>query len=571
MPDEDHHEELMALLKRRGFLQQSYGAYGGVAGFYEYGPLGSRLKRNLEDRWRRLYVHEEGMHEVSTPTVAPEAVFEASGHLDRFADPLVECQECGSSSRADKLLEEEGMEDAEALELAQVNDALAKHGVPCPVCGGDFGEAYHFNLMFETEVGPGSGRRGFLRPETAQGIFLAFPWLYRHNREKLPVGGVQIGKAYRNEISPRQAVNRLREFHQMEAEVFLDPEEKTWDRWPEVKDTVLPLLPRDADEVRETPVDEAVEEGVVGNEAVGYFLVRTLEYLQELGIADEGLRFRQHHLDEMSHYSTDTWDAELLSERFGWVEVTGIADRTDYDLSSHEELSGEEFRARRRFDEEREVEVHHLDPDPSKLGPAFREDADAVADALRDLDPDEVDTDGAVEVTVDGETHEVPPDHFDVVERTETVTGEDLVPHVVEPSYGLDRILFALLERAHDPTSRDWDVLRLPADLAPVSAAVLPLMDKEGMGERARELHADLEEAGWAVTYDDGGNIGRRYARMDEIGTPYCVTVDHETLEDDTVTIRDRDTSDQVRVPADDVAEALEALVDGDASLEGIT
>ncbi len=567
---------LMAVLKRRGFLQPSYGIYGGVAGFYEYGPLGTRLKRNVEDLWRDLYVLEEEMLEVETPTVSPEAVFKASGHVDRFADPLVECEECSASHRADHLLEDAGHEDTESLDLDGVEAALTKLEVRCPACGGPLGEPYHFNLMFPTTIGPGKGRQGYLRPETAQGIFMAFPWIYRQNREKLPVGGVQIGNAYRNEISPRQGVIRMREFHQMEAEVFFDPQEKSWPRWPEVKETPLRLLPRDRDEEVTMTAAEAVDEGIVGNEAVGYFLVRTQEFLDACGLTGDVVRFRQHHGNEMAHYSEDTWDAEYESPRYGWVEIVGVADRTDYDLRSHEEVSGQELRARRRFDEAREVEVHRVVPDPAKLGPVFRGQAKDVMAALEALDPTTVTEGEAVTVTVDGEEVEVPPEGFTVEHTTETVTGESFVPHVVEPSYGADRILFAILETHFEPSgseaggARDWSVLRLPPHLAPYPVAVFPLLTKDGLPDEAQAIHGELREAGLLANYDDGGNIGRRYARMDEVGTPFCITVDHETLEEGTVTIRDRDTTEQVRVDREELVDVVEELLAGDRSVRDL-
>jgi glycyl-tRNA synthetase len=645
MADEQPPEEtvqLMAMLKRRGFLKSAYELYGGVAGLYDYGPLGQGLKRNFEDLWRQYYVVEEGFGEVSTPTVAPRAVFEASGHLDQFDDTLVECLECGAAFRADHYLEDEwprlvgelqplaeehGWEDLfervqETTQVVvqeaerepgpeEIEDLLSgahpifdpdsertvqtvfhrddytiavepwgvrvedpKGGVEwkgrmeCASCGepidADRASIGPFNLMFSTRIGPGDGDPGFLRPETAQGLFVNSQWLYRYEREQVPFGAVQIGRAYRNEISPRQGLVRLREFWQAEAEVFVDPDDKTHPDFEHVADHEVDLVPAEGED-RRTTLREAVDEGVIANEMVAYFVGRTQQVLTEAGVDRERLRFRQHESDEMAHYATDCWDAEFESARYGWVECVGIADRGCYDLESHEEESGERMRVFRRYDETIEREVTRVEPDMSQLGPEFKGQAGDVAEALRALDAEELDADEDVEVTVDGERVEVPADTFEVVQETEREEGEWVYPHVIEPSYGVDRILYAVLEHNWH-TAGERDRLGLPAPLAPVDVGVFPLVSKDGLPEKAREIETELKRAGLVTTYDDGGSIGRRYARQDEIGTPVCVTVDHETLEEGTVTVRERDSTDQVRVPVDELADRLEALAEGEVS-----
>ena len=508
-------DEVAELARRRGFLWQAFEVYGGAAGFYDYGPLGALLKRRVEAAWREFYLRE-GFYEVETPTVAPRAVFEASGHLESFSDQAVVCRQCRNFFRV-----------AEREEV--------RVGQRCPECGGELEDAGEFNLMFQTRIGVprgGGGRgaggdekverrksEGYLRPETAQGIFLNFPRLLRFNRGKLPFGAFQIGKAYRNEISPRKSLIRLREFTMAEAEVFVDPAEKEkHPRFAAVKEKRLRLVPsaegegkgegkgeekgeekregkggeegeggrggEEKGEEKSVSVEEAVKSGVVANEFLGYHIARVEEFLVEgLGIPRERLKFRQHRRDEMAHYATDCWDAEFFSERYGWMEIVGVADRGDYDLSAHS-LSG----------------------------------------------------------------------------------GGAGTPNVIEPSYGIDRIVYALLESSfyeEQVGKEKRKVLRFKKEVAPVRAAVLPLLKREELKKKARAVFQELRAAaGMFVEYDESGSIGRRYRRQDEIGTPFCVTVDYETLEDDTVTVRERDTMKQVRVVVGEVKNVVKLFRD---------
>jgi len=639
-PAPDVHEKLMALLKRRGYLAPSYEIYGGVAGFFDYGPLGAGLKTNLENLWRSLYVHGEGMAEIQCPTISPEQVFRASGHLEKFADTVVECAQCGGGFRGDHLLKGEFKRflDGAAAALAKSKAidaatrsivlatltpfyetarasadqdpspenvtrlmrpkedrkteagpltgafstsrvALAVAGKPvyeatltCPGCSKAFDEQTKitaFNLMFKTQVGPGSGRAGYLRPETAQGMFMDFTWLYRYFREEMPFGAVQIGKAYRNEISPRQSLLRLREFHQMEAEVFFDPENKTWPRFEALAGRELALLTREAQErgtedVVRLPMGEAVAKGIIANGALGYFIALTDRFLDLAGVSPAKLRFRQHLSTEKAHYSTDTWDAEFLSPRFGWVEIVGIADRTDYDLKAHARVSGANLLALRRFPSPRDVEVNRVVPNGAKLGPLYKGKAGAVMEAVKALSPDAITPGQPIRVSADGQDYEVPADAYRVERITERLDGESYVPHVVEPSYGIDRIFYAVLEGAYE--EKEWATLKLPARVAPIKAGVFPLMAKDGLDVVAKKIDVDLRERGVLSQYDDGGSIGRRYARADEIGVPFCVTVDYDTLSEKSVTIRDRDSAEQKRIPLDAVVDALERLARGRAT-----
>ena len=591
-------ERLTELAKRRGFFFQGSGAYGGVAGFYVYGPEGATLKENLQDAWRDRFVRREGHMEIESPTVMPEPVFEASGHLDGFDDMIVECPECGASHRADHLIEDEtDIEEAESIAIPEIEDLIAEHDLVCPSCGTALaGESVEdFNLMFGTNIGPGSSSPGYLRPETAQGIFVEFPRLKEYARGQLPFGVAQIGPAYRNEISPRKGLVRLREFAQAELEHFVDPET---DEPPlelvEDVEVALYSAAEQADEdgeVRTMTIGEAVAEGVVGSDWVAYYLGVARGWYERIGVDMDRFRYRQHQSGELAHYAADCWDAE--AEVGGdWIEITGFAYRGDYDLTKHGEYGDDDFTIFKQYDDPITVERATVDPDMSYLGPEFGGDAGAVKAALEDLaERDRSAFEGdEVTVEVDGEERTVPVEKTGFAVEEVTEAGEHVTPHVVEPSFGVDRIVYTVLahslrtDEAGDAVDEAGEsgagpsgeepadgeertVLSLPPEVAPTGVAVFPLMDRDGLDERAREIAADLRAAGFEVAYDDSGSIGRRYRRQDEVGTPFCVTVDYDTLEDGTVTVRDRDTTAQARVGTDDLADTIEALLSGDRTV----
>ncbi|WP_276273408.1 glycine--tRNA ligase [Haloarcula litorea] len=574
-------ERLTELAKRRGFYFPAAEAYGGAAGFWTYGPQGAALKDNVEEAWRDRFVVREGHQEISAPDVMPEPVFEASGHLDTFDDMIIECGECGATHRADHVVEDNtDVEEAESLPNEEVMEIIAEHDVGCPSCGASLaGEPVdNFNLMFETNIGPGTSSPGYLRPETAQGIFVEFPQLSEYARNQLPFGVAQIGKAYRNEISPRKSLVRVREFTQAELEHFVDPED---DEPPlaEVADVTLPLYSGEAQQadgegVRHLTVREAVDEGVVASDWVAYYLGVAKGWYERIGVDMDRFRFRQHLPGELSHYASDCWDAE--SEVDGdWIEVTGFAYRGSYDLDKHAAHSGEDYTVFKQYDEPVTVERPTVDPDMSYLGPEFGGAAGDVADALEALAEREPGAFDANEVTVevDGEPYTVPVEQTNFAVEEVTESGEHVRPHVVEPSFGVGRLVYTVLAHAYTVDEVDGEertYLDLPPEQAPTTVGVFPLMDKDGLDDYAREIAEALRTAGHAVTYDDSGAIGRRYRRQDEIGTPYCVTVDYESLEEDTVTLRERDSTDQRRVSIDGLAETIEGLTEGDTTFDDL-
>ena len=450
----DKMDNIVNLCKRRGIIFPSSEIYGGIGSTWDYGPIGVLLKNNVKAAWWKSVVQErDDMVGLDAAILMHPDVWKASGHVESFHDPMVDCKKCKKRFRADHLVEsaktEEVGAERTAEEMSDLEKAIA--GITCPECGGELTSIRQFNLMFKTFMGPveESAAVVYLRPETAQGIFVNFKNVQNSSRKKLPFGIAQIGKSFRNEITPGNFIFRTREFEQMEIEFFTRPEEAG--QWHT------------------------------------YWLDERFKWYTSLGIKAENLRLRPHGEDELAHYASACSDVEYQFP-IGWSELEGIANRGDYDLRQHMEVSGKDLSY---FDEE---------------------------------------------------------------------TQERVVPYVIEPSGGVDRSLLAFLCDAYEEIeggrgeagAEVETVLRLHPRLAPIKAAVLPLSKKGGLPEVAMKLQADLRKC-FMVDYDEARSIGRRYRRQDEIGTPWCITVDFDTLEDQAVTIRDRDTMEQVRVSLDKV------------------
>ncbi|WP_048149089.1 glycine--tRNA ligase [Palaeococcus ferrophilus] len=555
-------------MRRRGFAWGSFEIYGGSAGFYDYGPLGATIKRKIEQKIREAF-QREGFFELETPTITPEEVFIASGHVEKFVDPLVECRKCGTRFRADHLVEEALGIDTEGMSAEHLTELIREKGIKCPECGGELGDVWYFNLMFETFIGPYKDKKGYLRPETAQGLFINFKRLNHFARNQLPFGVFQIGKAYRNEISPRQGMIRLREFTQAEAEIFFNPNETEHPHFEEVKDEKLRLYPIEHQlkdlGVIELTAEEAVKKGYVMNTFFAYYMVMVKRALLDMGIPWEAVRFRQQLPEERAHYSSDTWDVEIRSERFGWVECVGIAYRGDYDLSRHIKKSGEDLTVLIHYDEPKVVRHLKVSLNMKRVGPKLKGDAKRINDLIAGFNEEKKRELGALlekegKVTLEG--YELEKDDFIIREVEEKITGEKIVPHVLEPSFGIDRPFYLLLENSL-VIEEDRTYLKIKKDMAPIEVAVLPLVAKEPLKSIAYDVFRTLQKEGFIVVYDEKDTVGRRYMRYDEIGTPYCVTVDNQTPEDGTVTIRDRDTREQVRVKIEELPGKLRELIFG--------
>ncbi len=542
---------IMEIAKRRGFYWKAYEIYGGLSGFYDYGPLGALIKENLLRLWREEFVIKDGLLMLDGPNIGPELMYIASGHAEKFTDYMVTCKKCGHSFRADELLK--GIvENPEKLDEKGLKRAIKESNVRCPDCGGELTDPERFHLMFPTKVG--LDKNAFLRPETAQGIFVNFSIMYRLNREKLPFGVAQIGKGFRNEISPRQGLLRLREFNMAEIELFVDPYETTLPG--EIDDVYLSLLTRDGENLR-VKVKEAIEKQIM-SPYIAYYMGKILNFLNKLGIDLKRVRFRQHFKEELAHYARDTWDCEILLSS-GWTEVIGIADRGDYDLRRHMTYSGRDLTALRRFKEPKKIKIKKLRPRMEILGPMFKGEAKKIAEIIEEMEF----TDGNLEVDLNGKRVKIPQDAYEVVIEEETIGGERFIPNVIEPSFGIDRLIYSLLEHAYyEREDSGYKVLRLKPRIAPLKVGVFPLMSKDDLDDVAREILAILRSGGINSYYDDSGSIGRRYARADEIGVPFCITVDYQTLKDRTVTVRERDSAEQKRIPIGKLPEIIRQLVE---------
>lgn len=568
----DNYEKITELGRRRGFMWPAFELYGGAAGFYDYGPLGATLKRRIEDTWRQFFVIQEGFAEIEAPTIGVEGIFQASGHLSGFSDPLTGCKECKEVYRADHLIKHI-IEVPDALSNEEIYKVIQENEVACPECGGELSEVYEFNLMFKTMIGPGNKTQGYLRPETAQGMFINFPRLLRYFRDSLPFAAVQIGKSYRNEISPRQGVIRLREFTQAEAEIFIDPRDKTHPKFNQVKDISMKFYSQAAQEKgepEEMTFGQAVERGIVAHQTLAYYVARTYQFLLAVGISPERLRFRQHKSDEMAHYAADCWDAEVLLDHLGWIEIVGVADRTDYDLKAHASQSKVNLTVFVHYDQPVKRSKLVVKPDMKALGPRFKGKARAVADALKAMSVEDLKGD-KIKVQVEGVTVEIEPSLVSYETVEEEIRGEEIVPHVIEPSFGIDRIVYTVMDHSFYEDVVDSEprsVLRFNSGVAPVEVAVLPLMDRDVLVKPAKEILDGLRSRGIRVDYDTSGSIGRRYRRNDEVGTPYCVTIDYETQEQGTVTIRDRDSMKQVKLNREQLFSVLEGLLAGGKKFE---
>jgi len=565
-PVDDLKERVMELAKRRGFLWPSYEIYGGVAGLWDYGPLGTLLKQKVENVWREIFVVGEGALPIDTPTISVEEVFLASGHLSNFVDLLVECVACHATFRADHLVDEYLRSRGTTADLCEpditeacvpsrekTQELIDFYGITCPDCGGPLGEVHDFNLMFATHIGPGTRRKGYLRPETAQGIFSDFPRLLRFFRDRLPFAVAQLGKSFRNEISPRQGVIRLREFTQAEIEVFVNPGEKgVHPRFDEVANVEIEALSKDF--VDRVTVKAACDRGIIAHQYLAYYVARCKEFFLRVGVRGSHLRFRQHLPDEMAHYAVDCWDAEGLTQH-GWIELAGIADRTDYDLKQHERQSGLQMAVFVPYAKPKSVKKTVIRPKMDFLGPKYKGNAKQVADYLATI------SDPNGPFVFDGQ--EIDPLGYEIEIVTESVLGDFITPHVIEPSFGIDRTVYTILEHAYDEDTIDGErriVLRLPRGVAPIEVAVFSLV--KALNEKAVEVFHLLRAAGFLAEYDDSGTIGRRYRRHDEIGTPFAVTIDHETIENGTVTVRERDTTKQIRQPIASLAATLREMLE---------
>lgn len=562
---EDKGEKLPELARRKGFFWQSFELYGGVGGFLDYGPLGSLLKRKIEEKWLDSFVLKQGIMLVETPIVSPSKVFEASGHLEHFSDPIIDCKKCGRKWRADHILEEQAGISGEGMSLDALAEAIKKNNIKCPECGGELGQPSVFNELFKTSIGPYSENVGYCRPETAQGIFTNFKRLSEAARGKLPFGVAQIGRCLRNEIAPRQGPIRLRELTIMEIEMFFDPEDEGCNEFDQVAKETIRILPQKLisegeKEPMEIPILEAVEDHYIKYAWNGYFMALAKKYISGLGIPEAGQLFLEKGEHERAHYSAQTFDQLVELSRWGWVEVSGHSCRSEYDLKRHAAFSKADLSIFKPYQLSRSEKVLRIRPEKSAIHEDFGESERLVSQLINESNPEELNgiiERGGVAILSRGATSfKITGRHVRFSQEEVEEKGHRVIPYVVEPSFGVDRILYATCEYAM--TEREGrTIMRFPLDVVPIQLAVFPLVAKDRLPEKAKILGSLLRGEGFTVEYDEAGSIGRRYARADESGIPIGVTVDYQILEEDTVTLRSRDTWDQVRSEIEGLPELL--------------
>ncbi len=551
-------ERLTSILRRRGVILPSFEIYGGVSGLIDYGPVGARIKRKVINSWINHWMKMGNVVEVDSPTITPESVLIASGHVGEFNDLMIECRSCNNAFRADHLIEHIH-ENSESIVASEMDKIINANSINCPNCDElRWNESKPMNLMFKTGIGAMKDQRtAYMRPETAQGMFMLFPSLYRHFRQKLPFGAIQTGKGYRNEISPRQGMIRLREFNMAELEYFIDPENP-----PTIDlskyDHKISMIPDPDGEFNtkcEISFSDALDKGIIRHPTVASILSETLEFLIDLGLDANKIRFRQHTSTEMAHYATDCWDCEILGE-YGWIECVGIANRTSHDLQSHETYSGvNSLRAWRAFDSPKIEKKNIISPKTSIIGPIFKGEAGLVIQALKEYDILKIKELKILKLS-NGNKVKITKEMFEIKEIEKIISGEWFIPHIIEPAFGIDRIIWHLLDHSYNETEKEgenYSVMKFNDLVCPIDAIILPLFEKDGMGEIASKLTKKCNHIdGIKVEMDTSKSIGRRYARADEIGVPWAVTVDHTSLEDGTITIRRRDDQIQIRVTIDE-------------------
>ncbi|MEM0480718.1 MAG: glycine--tRNA ligase [Candidatus Aenigmatarchaeota archaeon] len=484
-------EKIINICLRRGIIFPTAEIYGSVSGFYELGEIGKRIKDKLISLWKNFFV-EENFVEIEGSIILPKDVLDASGHTKSFVDPIVKCKKCQTVFRADHLIEEKLNIYVEGKSVEELNKIIKEKNIKCPKCNNELEDVKEFNLMFKTFIGPLAKEEAFLRPETAQNIFIAFKRIMKSYRKKLPFAIYQVGYSFRNEISPRQFLIRLRFFTQAEIEMFFDPENENCpiENYLELK---IPLLTREAqrknsNEITWIKIKELLEKGIIKSKWQAYFLAKEFLFFTEvLKISEDKLRFRHVLEEETPFYSAGNFDLEYYFEGIGWKEIVGNAYRTDYDLSTHSKHSKEDLS----------------------------------------------------------------------VEKD----GKKFIPHVAEPSFGIERILLALFFEHY--REREWPYFSFPYKISPYLIAVFPLVkNKEEILKKTREVYEFLKkEFGQDVIIDISDSIGKLYARADEIGIPFAITIDYQTLQDNTVTIRFRDSKEQKRLKIEEIPNFIKEIL----------
>lgn len=534
------------------------------------------------------------MLELTTTNLIFSEVLKTSGHVDKFQDFMVKDVKTGNPRRADKLVDQhitklllkkkkqEEIEELQKIQMdvenyspTELDEVIKKLKVRDPDTGNELTPAVPFNLMFDAQIGPTGQLAGYLRPETAQGIFVNFRRLLEYNNGRMPFASAQVGLGFRNEIAPRQGLLRLREFAMAEIEHFVDPLNKSHKKFHEVAHIKLPLWSaktQDANSLEiqnDLTLEDAVKEGAIGNETMAYFMARTFLFLRSVGIPAEPIRFRQHRSTEMAHYANDCWDAEVETSH-GWVEIVGHADRSAFDLSRHSAKTKVELVASRPLKEPITATKTHVNLDKKVCGKVFKRDLKDITDYIDDCDEEkksqmreEFSASKVLKISSNGKDFELKEEHISFEIETFTQLTEKYTPHVIEPSFGIGRIIYCIFEHCFKVRGEDAQrtYFDFPACIAPLTCSILPLISNKEMNEKVQDIKRILIRAGVTSKVDDSSQtVGKRYARTDECGIPFAITVDNDTLVDQSVTLRELDSMKQIRLPISELAGLIISL-----------
>ncbi|CCG83277.1 Putative glycyl-tRNA synthetase [Taphrina deformans PYCC 5710] len=604
------------VIKKRFFYGPAFDIYGAVSGLYDYGPTGCALQANIIDIWRKHFIINDSMLEVDTTCLTPAEVLKTSGHVDKFADWMSKDPVSGEIFRADHLVEEviearlKGhneaigkaasneeesddkkkrkkkvkqitaikLDDAAVQEYEEIlakidgysgpelGELIEKYDIRNPGNDGKLNPPIQFNLMFDTQIGPTGQFKAYLRPETAQGQFLNFSKLLEFNNARMPFASASIGKSFRNEIAPRSGLLRVREFLMAEVEYFVDPLKKDHERFFEVEDVKLRFLSKDIQlagktTIVEQSIGEAVTSGMVDNQTLGYYLARIFLFLMKIGIDPRRLRFRQHMSTEMAHYACDCWDAEIETS-YGWIECVGCADRSAYDLTVHSKKTGHPLIVREQLKEPIVEQKWIPTIERKAFGMKFKKDAKTLEAAIEDLSMEDK-AQAAKDKVIKVNGFEVPEELVKLELKEVRSNIRDYTPNVIEPSFGIGRILYAVLEHSFwiRPESTERGVLSFPPSIAPTSVLLVPLSSNPDLLRLVPALSSKLRALEISNKVDDSSAaIGKRYARNDELGTPFGITIDFQTTTDGSLTLRERDSTKQIRASEAEILDVLGKL-----------
>eukprot|EP00703_Trepomonas_sp_PC1_P001077 JAP95529.1 Glycyl-tRNA synthetase [Trepomonas sp. PC1] len=589
--DKQTKAQLENALIRRFFVAPSFEIYGGIAGLFDLGPAGTQIRQNLISAWRNHFVVADDLLEVQCTCLVPEQVLVASGHVAKFADLMVKDVKTGECFRADKIIEDQlqkkidtekdsslknemqiAFNQIDGMNETDTYQIMKKFNITSDA-GNELSQPFPFNLMFQTSIGPSSQSKAYLRPETAQGIFMNFKRGFEQARQQLPFGIAQIGTAFRNEIAPRNGLLRVREFEQAEIEYFIQNREQKCKHIEDVLDLKVNLFSADQQlsnhqMTEQITIKDALQQKIISHEHLAYFMGKTYQFLTSVGVDPAKIRFRQHLPKQLAHYAKDCWDIDCLLY-CGWTEIVGIADRSAYDLQVHSKATGQDLSAFIKYDAPVQKEVYTAKAVMKVLAKEMKQQAQQFKVAIEAASQEdyariqkEIDETG--KFIINGA--ELSKEMIQLQKAVQSIHGETITPIVIEPSFGIGRIIYTILEHSFYMRENDEQrtVFKFNPLIAPFKMAVISLMVKDELEAVTGQIIKQMRKAGVSCKGDDSGvQIGKKYARFDEIGIPYIATVDYDTLKDETVTLRERDSMKQVRVKITELEQIINKLING--------